>query len=246
MTRPPVVNVFEPHPLHSGSLLNTERTERELRRQLSRFSRWLYRLGFAPGTSGNLSVKLPFNDGRILATPTGCSKALLRPSDMVVVDRDGHFLSGTRNVTSEIGMHIAVYRGRPDVNAVVHAHPPIATGFASCGLALDAPLCAELIMTLGKIPLAPYATTGTDEVGASLEPLLRDHDAILMANHGLVTYGKDLLDAFMKTETCEHFAQVSLTAHQLGCRKLLEDDALNKLLQARARYLANGHAPFRD
>lgn len=246
MTRPPVVNVFEPHPFHSGSILNTERTERELRRQLSRFSRWLYRLGFAPGTSGNLSVKLPFNDGRILATPTGCSKALLRPSDMVVVDRDGHFLSGTRNVTSEIGMHIAVYRGRPDVNAVVHAHPPIATGFASCGLALDAPLCAELIMTLGKIPLAPYATTGTDEVGASLEPLLRDHDAILMANHGLVTYGKDLLDAFMKTETCEHFAQVSLTAHQLGCRKLLEDDALSKLLQARARYQANGHAPFRD
>jgi L-fuculose-phosphate aldolase len=246
MTRPPVVNVFEPHTFRSASVLNTERSERELRRQLSRFSRWLYRLGFAPGTSGNLSVKLPFNDGRILATPTGCSKALLRPSDMVIVDRDGHLLSGTRNVTSEIGMHLAVYRGRPDVNAVVHAHPPVATGFASCGLALDAPLCAELIMTLGKIPLAPYATTGTDEVGASLEPLLRDHDAILMANHGLVTYGKDLLDAFMKTETCEHFAQVSLTAHQLGCRKLLEDDALNKLLQARARYLANGQAPFRD
>ena len=246
MTLQPPTPVIEAHPLRSGSVLNAEHAERELRRHLSRFSRWLYRLGFAPGTSGNLSVKLPGNDGRILATPTGCSKALLRPSDMVVVDRDGHSLSGTRNVTSEIGMHLAVYRGRPDVNAVVHAHPPVATGFASCGLALDAPLCAEIIMTLGKIPLAPYATTGTDEVGASLEPLLRNHDAILMANHGLVTYGKDLLDAFMKTETCEHFAQVSLTAHQLGCRKLLEDDALNKLLQARARYLANGQAHFRD
>jgi len=246
MTPQPPVTVIEAHPFRSTSVLDTEHAERELRRQLSRFSRWLYRLGFSPGTSGNLSVKLPSNDGRILATPTGCSKAMLRPSDMVVVDRDGHFLSGTRNVTSEIGMHLAVYRGRPDVTAVVHAHPPVATGFASCGLALDAPLCAEIIMTLGKIPLAPYATTGTDEVGASLEPLLRNHDAILMANHGLVTYGKDLLDAFMKTETCEHFAQVSLTAHQLGCRKLLEDDALNKLLQARARYLANGQAHFRD
>lgn len=244
MTPQPAVTVLEVHTVRSGSFLNTERSERELRRQLTRFSRWLYRLGFAPGTSGNLSVRL--DDFRILATPTGCSKALLRPSDMVIVDRDGRFLSGTRNVTSEIGMHLAVYRGRTDVNAVVHAHPPIATGFASCGLALDAPLCAELIMTLGKIPLAPYATTGTEEVGASLQPFLRDHDAILMANHGLVTYGKDLLDAFMKTETCEHFAQVSLTAHQLGCRKLLEDDALNKLMQARARYRSNGRAPFRD
>lgn len=229
-----------------GSIVSLERSERELRRQLTRFSKWMYRLGFAPGTSGNLSVRFPFDDGRILATPTGCSKALLRPVDMVVVDLDGRLISGTRNVTSEIGMHLAVYRGRPDVSAVVHAHPPVATGFASCGLALDAPLCAELIMTLGAIPLAPYATTGTDEVGDSLVPFLRDHDAILMANHGLVTYGKDLLDAFMKMETCEHFAQVSLTAHQLGCRKLLDDDALDKLREARARYRANGRAPFRD
>ena len=216
----------------------------ELRRQLTRFSHWMYRLGFAPGTSGNLSVRL--DEHCVLATPTGCSKALLRPIDMVVVDYDGRVLSGTRNVTSEIGMHLAVYRSRPDVNAVIHAHPPIATGFASCGLALDAPLCAEIVMTLGKIPLAPYATTGTDEVAESLQPFLRDHDAILMANHGLVSYGKDLLDAFMKMETCEHFAQVCLTARQLGCSKLLEDDALSKLQHARARYFANGHARFTD
>jgi L-fuculose-phosphate aldolase len=224
--------------------IDGDRSERALRRQLTRFSRWLYRLGFAPGTSGNLSVRL--DDWRILATPTGCSKALLRPSDMVIVDREGRLLSGTRNVTSEIGMHFAVYKGRPDVLAVVHTHPPISTGFASCGLALDEPLCAELIMTLGAIPLASYATTGTDEVGVSLQPFLAGHDAILMANHGLVTYGKDLLDAFMKTETCEHFAQVCLTARQLGCRKLLEDDALAKLQHARARYRANGGARFTD
>lgn len=216
----------------------------EPRRQLTRFSHWMYRLGFAPGTSGNLSVRL--DDSRILATPTGCSKALLRPIDMVIVDYDGRLLSGTRNVTSEIGMHLAIYRSRPDVDAVIHSHPPIATGFASCGLALDAPICAEIIMTLGKIPLAPYATTGTDEVGASLQPLLRDHDAILMANHGLVSYGKDLLDAFMKMETCEHFAQVCLTAHHLGCSKFLEEDALNKLKHARARYNANSDVRFRD
>jgi L-fuculose-phosphate aldolase len=97
-------------------------------------------------------------------------------------------------------------------------------------------------MTLGAIPLAPYATTGTDEVGASLQPFLLDHDAVLLANHGLVTYGKDLLDAFMKLETCEHFAQVCLAARELGCPRLLEGDALNKLQQARIRYRSNCRA----
>lgn len=232
----PVHTLETPASTFPNSFARDHHAERELRRQLARFSRWMYRLGFAPGTSGNLSVRL--GSGLILATPTGCSKALLRPADMVVVDANGWLLAGTRNVTSEIGMHLAIYRARHDVAAVIHAHPPIATGFASCGLALDEPLCAELIMTLGSIPLAPYATTGTDEVAASLQPFLHHHDAILLANHGLVTCGKDLLDAFMKLETCEHFAQVCLTARQLGCRKLLEPDALDKLQLARARYVA--------
>jgi L-fuculose-phosphate aldolase len=238
MTSQPGITLMEPHaPARQGSVVNIERSERELRRQLTRFSKWMYRLGFAPGTSGNLSARL---DGEcILATPTGCSKYLLRASDMVVVDLTGKLLSGTRNVTSEIGMHLAVYHSRPDVQAVVHAHPPIATAFASCGLALDMPLCAELIMTLGKIPLAAYATTGTDEVGASLAPYLRDFDAVLMANHGLVTYGKDLLDAFMKLETTEHFAQVCLAAHELGSPRLIEEEAIRKLQQARVRYRSN-------
>jgi L-fuculose-phosphate aldolase len=244
MTPQPAITLTESptsvRPASGTNVLNIERPDRELRRQLTRFSKWMYRLGFAPGTSGNLSVRL--DNERILATPTGCSKYLLRPVDMVVVDLDGKLLFGTRNATSEIGMHLAVYRMRADVQAVVHAHPPIATAFASCGLALDTPLCAELIMTLGAIPLAAYATTGTDEVGASLEPFLRDHDAILMANHGLVTYGKDLLDAFMKLETTEHFAQVCLAAHELGCPKLLDGDALDKLRQARLRYRSNCQA----
>ncbi|HEV2464363.1 MAG TPA: class II aldolase/adducin family protein [Acidobacteriaceae bacterium] len=244
MTFEPLMNFVEAHvPIYPGVMAHDQRVEREFRRQLTRFSRWMYRLGFAPGTSGNLSVRL--GEGLFLATPTACSKALLRPADMVVVDWDGRLLRGKRNATSEIGMHLAVYRERADIAAVIHAHPPIATGFASCGLALDEPLCAELIMTLGSIPLASYATTGTDEVGASLQPFLRHHDAILLANHGVVTYGKDLLDAFMKMETCEHFAQVCLTTRQLGCRKLLEEEALAKLQHARALYRANGSA-FRD
>jgi L-fuculose-phosphate aldolase len=211
--------------------------EMDLRRQLVRFGRWVHRLGYTPGTAGNLSVRI--DPDLILATPTGCSKALLRSADMVIVDHDGHKISGSRNVTSEIGMHLAVYRARPDVQAIVHTHPPIATAFAACGKALDQPICAEILMTTGLVPLAPYATTGTEEVGASLEPFIPRHDAILLANHGLLTCGSSLTDAFMKTETVEHFAQVCLNAHTLGGATLLRGEDLEKLHQARARYVRN-------
>lgn len=207
------------------------------RRDLVRFSRWLYRKGFTPGTSGNLSVRL--DDGSILATPTGCSKNLLRVDDMVTVDLNGQQISGTRKVTSEIGMHLAVYRARRDVKAVVHAHPPIATGFACAGRALDEPLCAEAIMTLGPVPLAPYATTGTDALPESLAHLIPGHSAILMANHGAVTYGDGLLDAFLKMETVEHFANICLVAHQLGSARPLQQLAIDDLLQAKERYVQN-------
>ena len=212
-------------------------SELDLRRQLVRFGRWVHRLGYTPGTAGNLSVRL--DENLILATPTGCSKGLLHAVDMVLIDNDGHKLSGTRNVTSEIGMHLAVYRMRPDVQAIVHTHPPIATAFAACGKALDQPICSEILMTTGLVPLAPYATTGTEEVSASLEPFIPDHDAILLANHGLLTYGSSLPDAFMKTETVEHFAQVCLSAHQLGGATPLRDIDIAKLQQARARYKLN-------
>jgi L-fuculose-phosphate aldolase len=155
---------------------------------------------------------------------------------MVVVDLDGHTISGSRNVTSEIGMHLAVYRMRPDVQAIVHAHPPIATAFAACRKALDQPICSEILMTTGLVPLADYATTGTEEVSASLEPFIPEHDAILLANHGLLTYGETLMDAFMKTETVEHFAQVCLAAHQLGGAIELSETDIEKLQRARMRY----------
>ena len=212
------------------------RCEARLRDQLAGFSADLHALGFAPGTSGNLSVRL---DGtRVLATPTGCSKRTIGAGDLVVVDMEGRHLLGERHVTSEIGMHLAVYRARPDVEAVVHAHPVFATAFASTGLALDQPLCAEVVMTLGTIPLAAYATTGTREVGEALMPHLKDHDAVLLAHHGVVTYGTSLMDALMKMETVEHFAQICLVVRQLGGGPVLEGKQLTDLLQARAAYLA--------
>ena len=202
-----------------------------------RLGKWLCRLGFMPGSSGNLSVRLDAQ--RLLVTPTGASKYLLRAADLVTVDLEGRQLTGTARVTSEIGMHLAVYRQRADVQAVIHSHPPVATAFACTGRGLDEVLCQEAIMTVGSIPLAGYATTGTEEVAASLEPFLAKHDAILMANHGAVSFGPTLLDAFLKMETIEHLAHIHLVAHQLGSVRTLKQEQMEQVFRAKERYLAN-------
>jgi L-fuculose-phosphate aldolase len=167
------------------------------------------------------------------------SKYLLKVEDMVIVDLYGRLLAGSRNVTSEISMHLAVYDRREDVGAVIHSHPPIATAFACAGRTLDEMLCQEAVMTLGVVPLAKYATTGTDEVAASLVPFIRRHDAVLMANHGAVSYGKTLLEAFQKMETLEHLAHVALVAHQLGSPQPLSADQVDQLHHAKAKYVQN-------
>ena len=211
--------------------------EAKLRRELVRFSRWLSRLGFTPGTSGNLSTRL--DEERILVTPTGVSKGLIKAADMVIVDLYGKLLSGTRRVTSEIGMHLVVYEQRANVRAVVHAHPAIATALACSGRGLEEILCQESAMTLGSVPLARYATTGTAEVPASLRPYLQEHDAILLENHGAVSYGRSLEEAFMRMETLEHLAQVSLAAHQFGSPRPLTQTQLDELRKARINYHRN-------
>jgi L-fuculose-phosphate aldolase len=211
--------------------------ESRLREELVQYGAMLGRLGFTPATSGNLSVRL--DEGRVLVTPTGVSKAEMKPEDMVIVDLNGRQLSGSRKVTSEVGMHLAVYQGRSDVRAVIHSHPPIATGFACAGRGLDEVLCQEAVMTLGLVPLAEYATTGTGEVAASLRPLLEDHDAILLANHGAVSYGDTLLSAFNKMETLEHLAHIHLVAHQLGTARVLSQAEIDQLRGAKAKYVAN-------
>ena len=213
------------------------RPEVELRRELVQFGRWLSRLGFMPGTSGNLSVRL--DQERLLVTPTGMSKYLMRAADMVIVDLEGRQLAGSRKVTSELSMHLAVYHDREDIAAVIHSHPPIATAFACTGRGLDQMLCQEAVMTLGTVPLAEYATTGTSEVAASLAPFLLHHDAILMANHGAVSYGNTLLEAFQRMETVEHLAQIALVTHQLGAARILEQEKIDQLRNAKSKYLQN-------
>ena len=212
-------------------------TQAALSRDLVQLGRRLHRLGFPPGTSGHLSVRL--DAARLLATPTGMSKYMLKCADMVIVDLGGKQLSGTRRVTSEMSMHLAVYQERPDVGAVIHSHPPIATAFACAGKALDEMMCQAAVMTLGAVPLAPYATTGTSEVAASLMPFLRGHEAILLANHGVVSYGPTLLNAFQKMETIEHLAQIRLVAHQLNSANTLTAKQVDELHQAKADYVRN-------
>jgi L-fuculose-phosphate aldolase len=212
------------------------KAERHHRAQIVRVGRKIHELGYVAATDGNLSVRLGPN--RVLATPTSMSKGAMQAKDMVVVDMAGRKVSGRRNVSSEIAMHLLIYKLRPDVNAVVHAHPPTATGFAAAGMALDQALCSEVVITLGSIPLARYGCPGTKELSDALEPLIPRHDAILMANHGVVTYGEDLSHAYMNLETVEHFARIALVVHQLGRQQLLSGEDVSKLMAAREKYEA--------
>ena len=213
------------------------------RSEIVKTGKMLHQRGYIAACDGNLSVRL--NKNQVLVTPTGMSKGSMKSSDLVIVDMAGRKLKGRRDVTSEIGMHLLIYRMRPDVNGIVHAHPRTATGFAAAGMALDQPLACEVVIGLGQIPLAPYGTPGTPELARTLEPLVPQYDAVLMANHGVVTYGVDLQSAYMKMETVEHFAQIALITHILGKQQLLDCAELDKLIAARNKYLAvNSAAPM--
>lgn len=215
-------------------------TERKHREEIVRYGRMLHAKGFVAAMDGNLSVRL--KQDRILVTPTGLSKGAMRGADLVIVDPDGNRISGRKNVTSEIGMHLMIYRTRPDVKAIVHAHPPTATGFAAAGIALTEPLVCEVVMGLGCIPLARYGTPGTAELAQSLEPYVPKYDAILMSNHGVVAYGDTLEHAYMKMETVEHFAQIALVTHLLGRQQPLQEGEIQKLILARTKYFGAKNA----
>jgi L-fuculose-phosphate aldolase len=194
----------------------------------------LHGRGYVASTDGNLSVRL--DPETVLCTPTGLSKGMMEPEDLVVVDMKGRKVIGRREVSSEIGMHMLIYKLRPDAHGVVHAHPTTATGYAAAGLPLNQALVSEIVLALGCIPLARYATPGTTELVDALAPLVPQYDAILMANHGVVTYGEDLARAYMKMEMVEHFAKIALVTHLLGRQQLLSQEQVGKLIDARERY----------
>ncbi len=195
-------------------------SERQHRREIATFGKMLYDRGYVAAMDGNLSVRL--DEERILATPTSMSKGFLRPADMVIVDSEGHLLAGRHNVSSEIAMHLLIYKLRPDIQGIVHAHPPTATGFAAAGIALNQAAgvrSRDRPWLDSARPLRHSRNAGTSE---TLEPLIPQYDAILMSNHGVVAYADTLHHAYMKMETVEHFAQIALVTHLLGRQQPLK------------------------
>lgn len=221
-----------------------QKTEREHRQDIVEIGRIVWQKGWVAANDGNISVRL--DDGRILCTPTGVCKGMMQPADLIVCDCGGRKLEGAKNCTTEIAMHVEIYRLRPDVRAVLHAHPPVATGFAVAGRPLNLALVPEAIIGLGSVPVAEYGLPGTPALTEPMLPLIPKHDALLMGNHGAVAYGADVYEALFRMEIVEHLARVTLVAELLGGPKALPRAEVAKLLDSRPRYGAEkspGHEP---
>lgn len=200
----------------------------ELKRELVRICRLLYGKNLVAATDGNVSVRL---DDKIFTTPSGINKGFIRVEDVLTVNLEGDVLEGEGSPTTELQMHLTAYHLRPDIGAVVHAHPPLATAFSIAGISLAEGILPEVVITLGGIPTAAYATTGTPAVSDSIQELINYYDALLLAQHGALTLGRDLMDAYNKMEKVEHTALVVLMAMQLGEARPLPALEVEKLIQ---------------
>jgi L-fuculose-phosphate aldolase len=217
-------------------------TEPQLRADIVEVGRRLYARGYTASNDGNISVRL--DDRRLLMTPKSVCKGFMSPEMMCITDLEGRKIAGDRDPSSEMQMHLEVYRQRPDVQAVVHAHPPIATGFAVAGIPLDRAVLAEVVTTLGSVPIADYATPSTKELPEAVRKFVKAHDGMLLANHGALTLGSDLFSAYFKMETIEHFAKISLVARLLGGERLLSRDEVARLEKLRGSYGIAAPAPI--
>lgn len=211
-------------------------TPAEPRQELAAFARLAWERGLCPASDGNLSLRLA--DGRVLITPSGSAKGFLRSEELVEVDHTGRVLAGAGRPSAELGLHLAVYRAHPEARAVLHAHPPLATAVTMAGRDLDLSGLPEALHSLGEVPTAPYATPGSPELVAAVEPHLPGRRAVLLAHHGSLAWGPDLLTAFTRSEKLEHAARVMLAAHSLGGIKPLPPEE-----QARLIALGSGQEP---
>jgi len=201
----------------------------------------LHRLGMVAANDGNVSALT--NDGNLLTSVTNISKGVMTARHVVKMDLQGRPLEDGKKPSSELPMHLAIYRDRPDVRAVVHAHPPYATGFAAAGLALDKCVLPEIVMTLGSIPLAEYGTPSTEEVPEAVSRWIGQADAVLLSNHGAVTVGASLEEAFYKMERIEHYAKICYFARQLGGERVLTPTEVQKLYELRDAYAMSNRNP---
>ena len=210
--------------------LYADMDEKTAKRDLIKICQLMYERSYVVSSDGNVSVLL--EDGRMLATPTMTCKGRMTEDLLAITDLEGRSLNGNR-ASSELAMHVLIYRERPEVRAVCHAHPPHGTAFAVAGLPIDQPILSEVILTLGCVPLAEYGTPSTDELTNAMRPLVKHHNALLMANHGAVAYGSDLWQAFDRLETLEHTAKIAILSRALGGSRNLPPDAIEKLINVR-------------
>ena len=215
--------------------------ETAIRREITAVCRRLWERGLIAGLDGNVSVRLA--PDRILVTPTGMSKVNVEPDDLVEVGHDGRHLHGTRRASSELAVHLRIYARRGDVGAIVHAHPPVATGFAVAGEGFASCVLPEVIFQVGWVPLVPYEMPGTEALARQFDPFIPDHDAFLMANHGAVTAGPSLSVAHQRMESLEHTARILLTSRLLGRVNELTPDQVAALVAARGRAGLSGPYP---
>jgi L-fuculose-phosphate aldolase len=213
---------------------------RDVARRMALCCRQLAERGLIAGQDGNVSVRL--SPTRVLVTPAGLLKSQLSAGDMVQVDLAGKKRGGRRNPTSELDLHLRFLRRRPDIGSVVHAHPPTATGFSVAGEGFDRFVLPELILLVGRVPLVPYGTPGTPELGQRVEPFIADHDALLLANHGAVTVGPTLEAAWIRMESLEHAARILFVARAVGRVNELTSEQVARL-QASRGYTVSSREP---
>jgi len=209
-------------------------SEWRLRDLMCEIGRKIWLKGFCAGNEGNHSYRL--GEDRILCTPSLVSKGNLKPDDLCVVDMQGKQISGKKKRTSEILLHLAVYRNRPDVKAVIHSHPPHATAFAVADVELPTCIHPEAEVFLGPVKTAKYVTPGDTRLGESIEPFIKESNTILLGNHGVVCYGPDLEDAYYKLEIVDAYARILLLTKQLGSVRPLAPDEMKELLDLKTRF----------
>ena len=211
--------------------------QQQVKQDIVRICRMLHRKNYLAATDGNVSVRL---GDRVLVTPSGVHKGLMEPDQVITVDLEGSVIAGAGKPSSEIQMHLLAYRLRPDVHAVVHAHLPYATSCTLAGISLLEPILPEVVITLGGIPTAPYATPGTAEVPAAIRDFIQEFDAILLSRHGAMTVGRDVTDAYNKMEKLEHTARVVLAARLQGPVPPLPAAEVEKLRRLGEKYRGGG------
>ncbi len=218
-------------------------SEYEIKKQICEIGQRIYNKGMVAANDGNISVKI--SDNEFLCTPTGVSKGFMTPEFICKVDKNGNVIQANKGFkpSSEIKMHMRVYKERPDVNSVVHAHPLYATSFAIAGIPLTEPIMPEAVISLGCVPIAAYGTPSTEEIPDAVSKHLQYFDAVLLENHGALSYSDSLINAYYKMESLEFYAQLLYQSKMLGGPKILSEAQVQRLYEIRRQFGMKGKHP---